>query len=116
MRCLAKSCTVEHYVHTRMCASKIVTGSRRNKTWGSGESTGIWKQCLFFNFPKNKCILGLFWFKRVGDALLFNAGCNDQVFPPKPCKKISLRSVLSSSRKKLNPISQKIMPPSRRLG
>jgi len=32
-------------------------------------------------------------------ALLFNIGCNDQVFPPKPWRKILHRSVLSSLRK-----------------
>jgi len=32
-------------------------------------------------------------------TLLFNAGCNEQVFSPKPWKKIWHRSVFSFSRK-----------------
>jgi len=33
------------------------------------------------------------------DALLFNAGCDEQMFSPKPRKKFGRRSVLSFSRK-----------------
>jgi len=49
--------------------------------------------------------------------MLFNAGCNKQVFAPKFWKKIWRRSVLSISRKtqKTHSLIPKMASPSRRL-